>query len=48
MEKKEYKPPLLIELGNLRDFTKNGWGGENTDGVEPEVSNEVFGASPPS
>lgn len=48
MGKKDYKTPLLVELGDLNHFTKSGWGGSNTDGVEPDVSNETFGSSPPS
>lgn len=44
MLKKEYVTPELKELGNLKDFTKYNWTGENTDGALPEFGPEIFGS----
>lgn len=44
MLREEYVTPELKELGELKDFTKNDWSGENSDGALPEFGPEIFGS----
>lgn len=44
MGMKEYVSPEFSELGDLVEFTKNSWSGENFDGQLPEQGPEIFGS----